>query len=298
MRLLWAVDIFESHPKAIAAAAAFLKSLGSGSVKLEVHAVTVVGLSESLVPLAIRPEQQDVLLQDVNSLLADMLGKYKKSAWLKDQYALYNADSSQSSSVKAIIDHARKNKFDGIIAVKHSGHQSRKGFLGSFAEALVYSSPLPIYLVNPDWEAGKSIKKILVASDGTEESARLTYELSRYIPTEGTKTSVLFSLPKPFETILGDEVKDFVRDQEEAARKRMEPILEKAKKSGMKIDLEVQASKDSVEKSILKFAKDKKSDLIVMLQKNKGPAGFLLGRITRKILRETDRPILLVRPHS
>ena len=286
MKVLWAVDVLESHPKAIKSMSRFLKSLQSRA-PLKVDAVSVVYSSET--PSATeKKEAQD--------LLNARLGSTRREKWFSRSHVIFESQIPQRVAVMDLIEFAQKGNYEVIVAVKHSKVGRKRAYLGSFAEMLAFLSPIPLFLVNPDGEIPKAIQKMLVATDASLACSRDFGKLSQFISLKGASILLHHRIPYVFPSRTTPRDQELFRKSEtKRATDCLAAVEEIAKQSGATTEKTIKQESGSTEDSILRSAKKEKSHLIVLTHKGKGAIGFFLGRITRRVLQNADRPVLLFR---
>lgn len=288
MKILWAVDIFESHPKAIKSMTQFLSALHKRK-SLTVDALSIVGSTESF-------PSDDFKKESHQRLEAHVRGVQKEN-WFKSAHVLFkDSHLPQRVAVMKVIEFAQKGDYDAIVAVKHSKSGKLRAYLGSFAEMLAFLSPLPLFLVNPDGFTPKDIRKILFASDASLSCGQEFRKLSRFLPLEKVHMKLLHWIPSVFPNWTNKRDQAFYRKSETArAAECLARVEEIAEELGVQTKTTIKQTKSVPEDSILKEAKSDRCDLIVLTHKGKGAIGFFLGRITRRILQNADRPVLLFR---
>ncbi len=88
----------------------------------------------------------------------------------------------------------------------------------------------------------------------------------------------------------------FIRKQAEIAENWTDLVRSKAEKSGVRFESRVIKTNASVPEEIIKYAKGKKSDLIVM--GTRGRTGFkkaLLGSVASAVVTHADCPVMVIR---
>lgn len=287
MKLLWSVDVHESHPKAVEAAIRFLDALHE-RVPLAVHAVTVQVAPENPVPPSLKRE--------IVAKLTKRLGKCSKKKWLRDQHVIFETQVAQRVAVLDVVDYATEGGFDAIMVIKHSKKDRQPAFLGSFAEMLAFISPLPLFLVNPDGDRPSRIRDVLVSTDAGARCAKEFDALSKLVPLDGASLEIFHRIPVAFSSYMSyEDQKRYAGTEATKALGRLSRLRDKATQLDAKARLEIVQRSGTTEDSIMSRAKRAKSDLIVLNHRGKGAVGFFLGRVTRRVLQEADRPVLLLR---
>ena len=286
MKILWAVDVFESHPKAVKSMSRFLKSLHSHT-PLKVDVVSVIFPSETPSASGKREFQK---------LLEERLGGARRQKWFNDSHILFESQIPQRVAVMDLIEFAQKGNYDAIVAVKHSKFGKKRAYLGSFAEMLAFLSPISLFLVNPDGETPSQIRRLLLATDASPEYVRDFGKLSKFIPLKGISIHLHYRIPFVFPSRTTPRDQELYRKSEtNRATECLARVEELAYRLGSTTEKTIRQESGTTEDTILRSALKQKSDLIVLTHKRKGAIGFFLGRITRRVLQNTDRPVLLFR---
>lgn len=93
-----------------------------------------------------------------------------------------------------------------------------------------------------------------------------------------------------------DTLARFIRRQAEIAQKWMDSAKSDAEKSGVRFESRVIKTRTSVPEEIIKYAQDRKSDLIVM--GTRGRTGFkkaLLGSVASAVVTHAGCPVMVIR---
>lgn len=291
MKILWAVDIFENHPKAIKASMCFFQTL-SQHIKIKVDAVTVI----HQIDYAIEAKEVSRLKEKNVELLKSSLGKALKQDWFSKPIVLLETQVPQRVAVLNLTEFAKNFDYDAILVVKHSHESRRPYYLGSFAEMITFLSSIPIFLINPDGFIPKKIDNIIVAIDDTSEKEKEFKELVGFFPMNGANIKLFHRIPIPFHYLFKDSIKQYVSDQKKITSNSLQSIKLIAENAKALVELDIKGSSKNIEDAILSAAKKNKFDLIMTIHRGKEAPGFFLGRITRRVLQKADRPVLLFRP--
>lgn len=88
----------------------------------------------------------------------------------------------------------------------------------------------------------------------------------------------------------------FVRNQSEAAQKWLDLVKNKADKNDVRFEARVIRTRSNIPEEIIKYAKDKRSDLIVM--GTRGRTGFkkaILGSVASAVVTHAGCPVMVIR---
>jgi nucleotide-binding universal stress UspA family protein len=147
------------------------------------------------------------------------------------------------------------------------------------------------------------IKQVLVPTDGSDladKAAAQAVEIARALKA---RLTAFHAYPEYHAVLLYEYVgplnalsrKDYVAAAKATAEGYLAKVVRAARAAGVEADSEAVAS-DYPHEAIIRAAKKKKCDLIIMASHGRsGVAGLLLGSVTQKVLTHSKLPVLVVR---
>lgn len=288
MKILWGIDIFDNHPKAFNAAIDFLKALNIHFF-INVDALYVASVDSN------RENEVKKLQKKLRQQINEKLSGVKKERWFGDGHIIYNELLPQRTSVRKLTEYARINGYDAILVVKHSKAPTKRKLLGTFAEMVVFLSSVPVFLVNPDYPQPDEVENILLAVDDSPKKEREYKSLLRFLFSKGLMMELLHVVKIPLHYLLTESIREYVKDEDRYSEKTFYPLMNIGRQSGWEIDFRLKHTRKSIESVVLAEAKKNNFDMITLIHRDEGSVGFLLGRVIRKLMQETDRPLLLFR---
>lgn len=291
MKILWAVDIYDEHPKSVDSVFQFLTSL-SVHFSLNVDALYIA----SVPPPNLAEEDENTIQEKLHKQMNAKISRAKTAPWFGDCHIVMNKSLPQRTSVKKLTEFSRINGYDALLVVKHSKKTKKTKFLGTFAEMSVFLSTVPVFLINPDGVQSEKISELLIAVDDSVKKERDFKNLLRFFSTFGLSMKLLHVIPIPFYFLFTDSIRDYVSDEDRYSEKNFFPMLNMARQTGWSAELILKHTRKSIESAVLSEARKTKADLITLIHKHEDETGYLVGRLTRKIIQQTDRPLLLFRP--
>ena len=146
-------------------------------------------------------------------------------------------------------------------------------------------------------------KSILVPTDGSDVSAKATKQAIAI--AKGMKAKVVGVHVSPeFHTILENEYmgpvpmmsrREFNASAKAAGEKYLESVARAAKSAGVPFESVVVAA-DRVHEALIKTAKKKKCDLIIIASHGRtGLSSLILGSVTQRVLSHSNIPVLVLR---
>jgi nucleotide-binding universal stress UspA family protein len=183
-------------------------------------------------------------------------------------------------------------------------------WFGSVAEALLRRSQAPLLLIRPEkedtaqnrWNDREPLRRILVATDGSEASHRAVVLASTFGTMFGAAFELFRVVPAPYE-VLGALAAVTVaytgQDVEESiarARKALEDEAETLRAAGSTVTTEVVID-PSPARAILRHGRDRGSDLVVLATRARGGLDrLLIGSVADKVIRGGEVPLLVLPP--
>ena len=146
-------------------------------------------------------------------------------------------------------------------------------------------------------------KNVLVPTDGSELSAKTVKRAVQIAKAMKAKVTALHAYPEPHTSVRYEYVgpfnlknrRDYASKYNATANSYLTTITKAANTAGVEADSVAMAS-DRPYEAIIKTAKRKKCDLIIMGSHGRsGVAGILLGSVTQKVLSHSTLPVLVLR---
>jgi len=296
-RVVWAVDPFAADLGIEARTGAVLHALGSKLTR--VQPVYLVPAPEDAVlgsqPVDARSPWGQRTLERIGQVVAK--AKVKAEA----PKLLTQPGNSMQLAAAELVTFARAENAQLIAVGTHSRKGPARWFLGSFAETLLLTSPLPVLVANPRSTERRAVKRILFPTDFTDNSREA------------------FAWVKSLAKQLGVELHLFHRNlmDRDPARIPFEPPavpealwlrlqegrlstgrqwLEEARASGIKAQLHVSRSRASVAEAVSASAKRLAPCMIVLASHGNVVASKLLGSVARQVVRDAPCPVLVIPP--
>ena len=145
-------------------------------------------------------------------------------------------------------------------------------------------------------------KNILIPTDGSKLSRKAAVQGVKLAKSLGAKVTALFAAPPATPIVYRDSLpvgyatpSEHAQMIKRAAAKHLDLVAREAKKARVRFEA-VQVTSDYPAEDILKVAKKKKCDLIVMgTQGQSGLRGVFIGSVTRKVLDQSKIPVMVLR---
>jgi nucleotide-binding universal stress UspA family protein len=197
---------------------------------------------------------------------------------------------------RAVLDYAADHGADCIVMGTNGRTGLDRYLLGSVAERTLRESPVPVVTVHEDTTVDRALDTILVPTDGSDCSeAAAAHAIDLAVETGATLHIVHVVDLGVFP---GDESGAVLDELQQAGKRALESVIDRADEADVS---SVQASvlSGSPYRAIVDYAAAEDIDLVVM--GTHGRTGFdryLLGSVTERVVRLSDRPVLAFDDHD
>lgn len=221
----------------------------------------------------------------------------------------------EGATAAAIEEYATSQKIDLVVMTTHGRGAVARFWLGSVADALVRRLPMPMLVVHPtgqspDYESEPSLKKILLALDGSEFAEQIfapIMELGRLLEAEFLLSRVI----KPFvpenyalEGVghlaagLVDQLKNMEKEARGEAEQYLDRVADKFRAKMLKATPHVVVA-DEPASAVLEKGTPPAVDMIALAtHARRGLARLFLGSVADKIVRGSVVPVFVFRPQE
>lgn len=301
--VIWAVD--SPHPPEEVAtdwdrAADFLQAL-TNIRPLQIEAVHVL---HTLPPHLLLPgvAQVDPYAGAIENSLQDLLSR----AGLDQAgaaHVLVHPSVSVEDAAQILSEHAETEEAAWIVTSTHARSGLKKLFLGSFTEALLRLSSVPILTLGPQVRRAGDLRKILFATELDSTSRMTFHKLVRLASTWGGEITLFHCAPRTVETVLQSSAYllsgawasegGYFSKREDDARELAESWARWGRIQGVKVEIVISPVGVDIARAILRESARGKSGLIAMDAKSNSVISVLMGSITRQVVRASGVPVLL-----
>jgi nucleotide-binding universal stress UspA family protein/predicted transcriptional regulator len=204
----------------------------------------------------------------------------------------------------ALLDLADELNAAAIVIASHGRGGFKRFVLGSVAMQLVSHTAVPVFLVRATTSEHRrtaALHRLLVPLDGSVLASR-ALEVAREIATAGTTLVLVRVVPWPRSFVL-DDAGERPRDAEATAygvgiaTDYLDRMAAPLRAAGLSVETQVVVSEttDTVSRHLAVAAAAWNVDAVVMsTHGHGGVTGWLLGSVADQVVRNVDRPVLLV----
>lgn len=202
-----------------------------------------------------------------------------------------------------IREEAIATKADLIVMTTHGRGRVSRFWLGSVADELVRSSPIPLLLVRaregvPDLAAPLNIKRVLIPLDGSALSEQIL-QPALALGGLGGAEYLLVQAIEPLGYIgphMAEIDPAMLQQTQESAQAYLQKTAALLRARALNVQTRVLVGR-SAAAAILEEAQTHRSDLIALATHGRGAvARMLLGSVTDKVVRGANLPLLVFRP--
>ncbi len=293
---IWAVDAFHEQPVSQWRAVEALRS-SLGGVQPAIQPVSCLALGQFNPGLGVFEEKWHRLAAHAEKKLESLLKQGEPKGLLMPRL-LRQEDPVISFGVDALVRFALEEGAEGIVLTSHGRKGPARWVLGSFAETLVLRSPLPVLVVNPRAARPKRIKTIVFPTDfsaGSREAFGRTLAIASRIKAKIVlfhKVSTLY--PEVGNATASGKRIDPVRERRDELKAEGAAWIAFAAGMGVKVRVILDLKTGRVLPALMRVIDSVGTDSMVAMASTSGLfKSLMLGSLSRQVLREARRPVLI-----
>lgn len=263
----------------------------------------------------VRTPHNTIFVPDAPVVDADMhaLGHQHATAYLQKHVSAQLAEgfaaesallSNQPSIAGALSNYAVEHDCDLVVLTTHGRRGFERMWLGSVADALVRSCPLPLLLVRPDsaFVQAPQLRRILVPLDGTPLAEEIIPPIQA-LAQGHDPILVLLQVVEPLIQMgyapmahLDQVAEEHNAEMGAQAQRYLEQVGQQLGGSAYQTSVLLSLYPPQ---AILHAAEEQQVDLIAMTtHSRRGLERLLLGSVADKLVRGSSLPVLILRPHN
>lgn len=298
--ILWAIDPFATDKSLQRTAGWAIKALAKAQ-DATIEPVYVMPRIKEDLPLEVRRELIKQTQQAAQEGFDEIARRLKMKS-IGPVSLIEQPGKTTKDKVRSLLNYAKDHKASLIVASTRARKGPARWFIGSFAETLAMHADVPLMTVNPSWDRRSEYTRILFPTDFTDESHAAFRKLLAFSKKFGTRVTLFHQVAQdsygpgwslainPYPPLI-----DLFREEAKFANEESKKWVAEGAASGVKVEAVIDIkSRGSVADSILKHAR-KSPCWIAMGSQSGSLAAALLGSTTRRILRESECPIWILR---
>ena len=302
---LWAVNPFRDK-ESFRDKAGKLASFLSQKTKWQVEPVFVSDPSEIRITFELASLDKQKIVKFAEEKLEKVLKKWRPKGRLPAR-TLFQNELSVSASAVELSAHAKKKGGKLILSATHAKGGVGLFGIGSFTQALLSHSAVPVLSMNPDRYRPRPIKRILFATDFSRDSRKAFLklcELAKSLEAEiiishifqhpvywVPDTNFMYpGLPEFWES-------DFLKKVRPELQEECELFARPARSARIKVSCSVKsAASSSTFSAIIDDARAHRADMIALAAEGGAFARGVLGTTTQRVVHNSAVPVWVYRP--
>ena len=302
-KIVWGFDAFEDGFKTSISVAETLSSLNA-KLKGSVQPLFTLGAEVSDPAPAFESEAIGELTKATEARMEVLREKVNIPGVLPPK-VIFERSFSRTKVVKRFIAEAEKAGANLIVVGAHGKKGLERMVLGSFAETLLLHCHLPVLVVGQNFDQIPHWNEILFPTDFSEDSHfafQRVLELARVL---GSRVTLYHHISPLLGPVIQSTIAPFggvwptYQSDMQILRERKQVKLNEWAKNAENSNVEISKVLDTNEtdssEAILSYAKANKIGLITMATQSGTLATTLFGAITRKVVRQAQCPVWLLR---
>jgi len=296
-KVAWAVDAFSDSPDLQTKAGRSVKGLIE-SLNASVDPVWVMRGEPTGIFIPPAPHSRKQQLKTADENMRGILKTIGTSAFRAPRFLACDLVST-TATVRTLLRFAEKSHCDMVVVATHARKGMPRLFLGSFAEAVVLESALPVLVTNAKSPALGKIKHVVFPTDFSKQSLEAYKQALGWCRQLGADLVIFHHIenplpisPYPFlaEVMTPEAMLELFDAQAQIGR----DWVRLAESQGVKARFHLSRKPGDIARKISKVAEDLGASLIAMASQSGTVSAVLLGSLTRKVLREATRPTLVL----
>lgn len=242
-----------------------------------------------------RSKVRELMKKAANKLITTALEKHDI-----EELSIHRVCKWGTNPGRVILEYAAERDIDIIVLGTHGHRGLQRVFLGSVAEQVVRRARCPVITIREQLDRlpRVDLRNILVPTDFSDHSLHALLHAKHLAASTGARLQVLHVTDPAVYHVLYhptpgslDETKD--RLAIDATEKLMQL---KRETGGPDVNAEIYVESGHTVRSIVNFANNRKTDLIVLGSHGRtGAKHFLLGSVAEKVVRHALCPVLTVK---
>jgi nucleotide-binding universal stress UspA family protein len=223
----------------------------------------------------------------------------------REPVMLRHGTLSSRGAAAALAQYAARSGAGLVVAASHGRSGMKRLILGSFAEALLQNSPVPVLIVGQRRRHFQEHERILFPTDFGPDFPELFRRTRDLAVSLGARVTLFHSIEHPLEPAYFPAVSsvggawtalpEYLDRETAKVRQRAAECVWLASDRGVTLDYVIDQSGRPVAEAILRMARRKKAGFIAMATQA-GPVGTLvMGSVARKVARNSPCPVWVMR---
>ncbi len=212
----------------------------------------------------------------------------------------------RKKEIEELLSYAKEENADLIALISQGKSGLEKKLLGSFAEALLLKSEIPLLFLDGESNSREKVNKILFATDFSEASKKGFNILLKQVKNQNPEIVIFNAIQLPqfsaaghvYTQALNILPQQYWDEQRRWAEKNGSELQIEAQNMGLSARVEIANQVYSIENAVHEVVRREKVKLVAMVSVSQPLQRFLVGSVSRTILRTRIKPIWICGPQS
>ena len=219
------------------------------------------------------------------------------------QNILVSTKVSLKHDVEHLCNYARRYHAPFIVLSTHARRGLPRFFLGSFTEAAILKSKVPLLVLNPSAALPQEVRRMLVVTDLSTESIAGLKKLIPFFKAVHAEVCVFHKMMDPIDPVLQSGVvalgggwvglQSFLDNDLRWRKKAMQKLTKELSGKGVPATGLVEEGVGMITDLALQTAHRENCQMIVMGTNSNAVQTYLGGSVTRLMARTTDLPLFI-----
>lgn len=301
--LIWAIEAFPEQDDIYLRTASALRQMFPDTPILPVYVLSEESFTARGFSTFLKPALKPMAEKAIESLLSQTHGLE-----FEHPRILHETSASRPACAKKLLRFAEKIHAGRIALGSHARHGLSRFFVGSFSEAILDQSRIPVLVAGPHADLDHQATKVVVYATDFSDTCRHAYDeilrlcasfhadlhlFHKPIPSlEATAPSGIGFFGNAWVPIMdlnGGWFDETLAEQSEFAAE----WSRHAEEYGVKVTFAGQNSREPTAQAIVEYVRglDPTTSLIAMVSQTGPIAGAILGSVTRDVIRSSPVPV-------
>ncbi|HAR42868.1 MAG TPA: hypothetical protein DCS07_09610 [Bdellovibrionales bacterium] len=305
-KLIWAVEVFETDNHTQRHSLSVIRRLLEREPLITVEPVYILAPSQLRLSTEFSLPQVENYRPAAESLLERITHEAKFENYLPPKViTAAMLPAVESGSAAGLAAYAEQSGAELIVVGSHGRHGVSRAFLGSFAEALLLLSRVPVLIAGNAVHRARSLDHIFYPTDFSIHSELLFRRVVEEALALNAQVTLFHAVPSPIEPVFSTgvyllggawlPVHTYFTAEVQRAQNRADRWARWARRAGISVDVVVHTQPSNIADTVVQLAQRTNAGLI-MMDSHSGPVrSVLIGSITRQIARHADCPVWVMR---
>lgn len=208
---------------------------------------------------------------------------------------LVNNEHSVNRDIELLLKHVHGLGVDLIVTSTHGRRGIPRLVLGSFVEALMTRSQIPVFTVNPEAKIREKIRRILFPTIFTHTFQKTFEQALVFAKDLDADLALYYKEPDISPVFVTPDIQDYFKRETSKRNELAQSWLAKGREHGVRLELLIDDKPGIIPEAIVKIAEDRNFDLIMMGSQADPVSAVLMGSVSRATVRRASCPVCVLK---